>query len=166
MTHTLLDYTLLDYTLMWAASFALVFLLGLQSKNVQRSRYLAAVVTSFGISVGNFTFIKYAAVGTLDAFWVCAVGGCMGIAFSIWFSDNVLHKGFAKGGVIAQKGPLPRFGEQVEGYHPITPEMRSALEDAGRGAMQRTFDRKVDVLIEVERHLHRTGIPMPGEKNT
>ena len=161
-----MNHSLLDYGVMWAASFALVFLLGIQSKNVQRSRYLAAIVTSFGISVGNFTFIKYAAVGTLDAFWVCAVGGCMGIAFSIWFADNVLHRGHAKGGFVSQKWLLPRFGEQVEGYHPITPEMRSALEDAGRRAMQRTFGQKLDTLIEVERHLHRTGIPMPGEKNT
>lgn len=131
-----MNHSLFDYGLMWAASFALVFLLGIQSKNVQRSRYLLAITTSFGISVGNFTFIKYAAAGTLDAFFVCAAGGCMGIAFSIWFADNVLHRDFAKGGVIAQKEPLPRFGERGEGYCPITPQMRTAIEDAGRRAMQ------------------------------
>lgn len=87
-----MNYTLLDYAVMWGASFALVFLLGIQSKNVQRSHYLAAVLTSFGISVGNFTFTKYASAGSLDAFFACAAGGCMGIAFSIWLSDNVLHK--------------------------------------------------------------------------
>lgn len=153
-----MNHSLLDYGVMWAASFALVFLLGIQSKNVQRSRYLAAVITSFGISVGNFTFIKYAAIGTLDAFCVCAAGGCMGIAFSIWFADNILHK--------RRKGPLLRFDDPPEGHHPITPEMRTALKDAGRRAMQRTFVQKLDTMIEVERQLHRTGIPMPGEKNT
>lgn len=161
-----MNHTLLDYGVMWAASFALVFLLGLQSKNVQRSRYLAAIITSFGISVGNFTFIKYAAAGTLDAFFICAVGGCMGIAFSIWFADNVMHKNHAKGDFAFQKGPPSLFGEQREGSIPLTPQMRSALEDVGRRAMQRTFSQKLDTLTEVECHLQRTGIPMPGEKNT
>lgn len=134
-----MNHSLIDYAAMWSATFALVFLLGIQSRNVQRSHYFAAILTSLGISIGNFTFIKFAAAGTFDAFAVCAVGGCMGIAFSIWFSDNVLHKRPAKGGQIAHKGPPLRFGEQVEGYHPLTPQMRLALEEAGRRAMRRTI---------------------------
>ena len=83
--------TIADYFAMFFASFFVVFLLGLQSKNVNQSRYTAAIVTSFGISVSNFTFVKYASTGGHASFWVCAIGGCLGIAFSIWFYDNILH---------------------------------------------------------------------------
>lgn len=87
-----MTYTPVDYLLMFCSSFFVVFLLGLQSKNVNQSRYFAAIVTSFGISVGQFLFAKYAATGNVTAFLTCAIGGCMGIAFSIWFYDTVLHK--------------------------------------------------------------------------
>lgn len=84
--------TSFDYPAMFAASFFSVFLLGLQSKNVNQSRYVAAIVTSFGISVANFIFIKYAAAGSLVAFFVLATGGCTGIASSIWFYDKVMKR--------------------------------------------------------------------------
>lgn len=61
MTHGLADY----FT-MFVSNFVLVFLLGLQSKNVNAGRYMAAVTTSFGISVANFIFVKYAAAGSYD----------------------------------------------------------------------------------------------------
>lgn len=86
-----MSYSPVDYGLMFASSFFVVFLLGIQSKNVNQSRYLAAIVTSFGISIGQFLFAKYASTGNLWAFLTCATGGCAGIAYSIWFYDNVLH---------------------------------------------------------------------------
>jgi hypothetical protein len=82
----------IDYLLMFWSSFFVVFLLGIQSKNVMQSRYVAAVATSFGISVSNFLFAKYASVGGVLEFFTCAVGGCIGIACSIWFYDNVLRR--------------------------------------------------------------------------
>jgi hypothetical protein len=81
----------LDILLMFISNFFVVFLLGLQSKNVNQGRYTAAIVTSFGISSANFAFIKYAATGSYMTFAVCALGGCCGIAFSIWFYENVLE---------------------------------------------------------------------------
>lgn len=89
-TRTILE--LLDYLLLFGASFAVVFLLGVQSRNVNQGRYLAAVMTSFGISVANFTFVKYAATGTLAAFIPAAAGGCLGIACAIWFSKHVIER--------------------------------------------------------------------------
>lgn len=74
------------------ASFFVVFLLGLQSKNVNQGRYVWAVLTSFGISVSNFTFVRYAATGDMVTFWVSAFGGCVGIATSIWFHQNIIPK--------------------------------------------------------------------------
>ena len=87
MTHGLADY----FT-MFVSNFVLVFLLGLQSKNVNAGRYMAAVTTSFGISVANFIFVKYAAAGSYDVFAVCAAGGCSGIAFVIWFYKHFMEK--------------------------------------------------------------------------
>lgn len=82
----------LDYMLMFCGSFVLVFLLGIQSRNVVAGRYMAAMLTSFGISVSNFIFVKYAATGALDVFFVNAAGGCLGIAGSIFFYKNIIER--------------------------------------------------------------------------
>lgn len=87
---------LTDYALMFVGSFVLVFLLGIQSRNVVAGRYLAAIITSFGISVSNFIFVKYAATGSYDVFFVNAVGGCLGIAGSILFSKRILERKHAR----------------------------------------------------------------------
>lgn len=81
-----------DYLTMFFSSFVVVFLLGLQSRNVQAGRYLAAVVTSFGISASQFIFVKYAVTGSYAVFFTCATGGCLGIAFSIWFYNNLIER--------------------------------------------------------------------------
>jgi hypothetical protein len=77
---------------MMVSSFFTVFLLGLQSRNVQRSDYAAAILTSFFITVANFTSIHYVANGTPIDFVGGALGGCLGIACSIWVSDCVIKK--------------------------------------------------------------------------
>jgi uncharacterized oligopeptide transporter (OPT) family protein len=81
-----------DYLAMFLSNFFVVFLLGLQSKNVHQSRYVAAMVTSFGISIANFVFVKYAATGSYGVFFACAAGGSLGIAFSIWFYKHVIER--------------------------------------------------------------------------
>lgn len=91
-----MNFGLLDYGVMFVSNFILVFLLGLQSKNVNAGRYIAAITTSFGISVANFLFVKYATKGSYDVFVVCAVGGCAGISASIWFWQNFMDKGKEK----------------------------------------------------------------------
>jgi hypothetical protein len=88
----LMTHTVADYFVMFASNFSVIFLLGLQSKNVNASRYIAAITTSFGISVSQFIFIKYVVAGSYDVFAVCAIGGCSGIAFSIWFYKNFMER--------------------------------------------------------------------------
>lgn len=91
-----MTHSLIEYLLMFAGSFVLVFLLGVQSRNVVAGRYMAAVMTSFGISVSNFIFVKYAATGSYDVFFVNAAGGCLGIAGSIWFYKHILERRHAR----------------------------------------------------------------------
>lgn len=82
----------LSLLILFATSFGSVFLLGIQSKNVNQGRYIAAMVTSFGISVGQFTFAHAAASGTLSAFAASAAGGMLGIAASIAFYKRFMKK--------------------------------------------------------------------------
>lgn len=84
--------TIGDYIVMFWSNFAVVFLLGLQSKNVNAGRYVASVATSVGISVSQFIFVKYAASGSYLAFVACAAGGGAGIAFSIWFYQRFMER--------------------------------------------------------------------------
>lgn len=83
---------LFDGLTLFASSFFVVFLLGIQSKNVMNSRYVAAMVTSFGISVSNFLFVKYVSQGGFVEFWVAAVGGMLGIASSILLYDKFMRR--------------------------------------------------------------------------
>lgn len=88
----MLDFSPLDYCIMFIGSFTVVFLLGLQSRNVNMGRYWAAVITSAGISVSQFIFVKYASSGSYQALAVSTAGGCIGIASSIWFYRTVIEK--------------------------------------------------------------------------
>jgi hypothetical protein len=92
LEYVCMTHTLADYFTMFCSNFFVVFLLGLQSKNVNQGMYLAAITTSFGISIANFVFVKYAAVGSYDVFAVCAAGGMAGIAFSIWFYKHFFER--------------------------------------------------------------------------
>lgn len=87
-----MNHALTEYLVMFAGSFVLVFLLGLQSRNVVAGRYFAAMMTSFGISVSNFIFVKFAATGQIDVFFINAAGGCLGIAFAIWFYKHIVER--------------------------------------------------------------------------
>ena len=80
------------YLVMFCTSFCSVFLLGIQSKNVNQSRYIAAIITSMGISIAQFVFVKYSASGDLTALAVMSVGGCMGIASSIFMHDTLAKR--------------------------------------------------------------------------
>jgi hypothetical protein len=66
--------------------------LGLQSKNVQHSKYIAAAITSMGISLANFVFVKAVAVGGYDTLLVVMVGGASGIMVAIYAHDHHLMK--------------------------------------------------------------------------
>ena len=80
--------SLLDHLLLFGATFANVFLLGFQSKNVHRSRYLLAAVTSVGITIAQYFFVKYAANdGGLEFLMVSGAGGALGIVAAIAIHD-------------------------------------------------------------------------------
>ena len=83
---------MIQYIILFIASFFLVGLLGLQSKNVQHSRYLAAALTSMAISLSNFVFVKAVAVGGYDTLLVVMVGGASGIMSAIYAHDHHLMK--------------------------------------------------------------------------
>lgn len=83
---------MIEYGILFIASFFLVGLLGLQSKNVQHSRYLAAALTSMAISLSNFIFVKSVAVGGIDTLIVVMVGGASGIITAIYAHDHHLTK--------------------------------------------------------------------------
>ena len=84
-------HTIFDYGLMFLSSFVLVTLFGLQSKNVQHSRYFAAFFISIGISVSNFIFVKYAATGSFDVVFATASGGAFGIITAIYIHDKAVE---------------------------------------------------------------------------
>ena len=84
----------LDAAIIFLGNFTVVFLLGIQSRNVQAGRYLAAVLTSAGINVSNFIFVKYAANGAIAVLGVSTLGGCAGIATAIWFYQHVIERKF------------------------------------------------------------------------
>lgn len=86
------EYDLADVVTMFVGSFVIVFLLGLQSRNVNMGRYMAAVITSAGISISQFIFVRYAASGNLWALLIAVLGGCSGIASSIWFWKNIMER--------------------------------------------------------------------------
>ena len=83
---------MIHYIILFTASFFLVGLLGLQSKNVQHSRYLAAALTSMAITVANFVFVKAVTTGGLDMMFTGMVGGACGIMVAIYAHDHHLMK--------------------------------------------------------------------------
>jgi hypothetical protein len=83
---------MIDYIILFTASFFLVGLLGLQSKNVQHSRYLSAALTSMAITIANFVFVKVVATGGLDMMFTGMVGGACGIIVAIYAHDHHLMK--------------------------------------------------------------------------
>lgn len=88
----MLELSLADAAIIFAGAFTVVFLLGLQSRNVVAGRYWAAIMTSAGISLSQFIFVKYAAGGSLMVLAISTLGGCLGIAAAIWFYGNVMER--------------------------------------------------------------------------
>ena len=83
---------MIQYVILFFAAFFMVGLLGLQSKNVQHSKYVAAAITSMCISLANFVFVKAVAIGGYDTLFVVMVGGASGIMVAIYAHDHHLMK--------------------------------------------------------------------------
>lgn len=88
----MLELGLADAAIIFLGAFTVVFLLGLQSRNVVAGRYLAAVMTSAGISLSQFIFVKYAAGGSVAVLLISTLGGCLGIATAIWFYKHIMER--------------------------------------------------------------------------
>lgn len=80
--------------ILFSSTFIIVFLLGLQSINVNNRRYVASAITSIGI--GSCTLLQLRLVpkmemNLLQDFCYLA-GGPLGIMFSIWFYKEVMNR--------------------------------------------------------------------------
>lgn len=126
-----------DAAIVFLGNFCVVFLLGLQSRNVQAGRYLAAVLVSAGINISNFIFVKYASAGALDVLTISTLGGCSGIACAIWFYQNVIERKLTMATKKTTKpaGPNPKeVTEKVSKRNGATDISKKAdLRESGKG---------------------------------
>ena len=74
------------------STFVLVFFLGLQSLNVNRGRYLAAFVTSFGIGISNLVLYKLAPEASGTEIAAFLIGGPFGIVASMYAHNHFWSK--------------------------------------------------------------------------
>lgn len=85
--------TPIDNVLLFGSTFANVFLLGFQSKNVMHSRYVLAALTSIGITLAQYFFVRYAANGDGLLFLIVSgMGGSLGIMSAIWVHDRLAKR--------------------------------------------------------------------------
>lgn len=85
--------TKLDMLGVFASTFALVFLYGVQSRAVQASRYLAAALLSSAISIMNTVVTRAAVSDDLTSFLLASCsGGSLGIVAAIWTYNHVAHR--------------------------------------------------------------------------
>lgn len=79
-----------DYLALFLSGFFMTMLLGLQSKNVNQSRYWAAGITSVGILAAQIVFAKAAVHGGYPEYIILAIGSALGITSSIWIHDRAV----------------------------------------------------------------------------
>jgi hypothetical protein len=85
--------TALSLAALWLGTFANVFLMGFQSRNVNAARYTAAAFTSFGITVAQLVFVRAAATEAPMLFlMVTGTAGPVGICASIFVSQRLFPK--------------------------------------------------------------------------
>jgi hypothetical protein len=79
--------------LLFLSSFFVVFLLGLQSKNVNGNHYVLAALTSTGIGLCNLYVIRAVSIKELSDLALIGyiAGGPIGIVFSMWVHDKFVR---------------------------------------------------------------------------
>lgn len=87
-----MNLPLSDILIVFVTNFLMVFLLGIQSKNVNNSLYLASSVTTVLILSSQTIFIQYVKNITVPIFVISAFGCVAGINCSILFYDKFFKK--------------------------------------------------------------------------
>jgi len=106
---------MIQYVILFFAAFFMVGLLGLQSKNVQHSKYVAAAITSMCISLANFVFVKAVAIGGYDTLLIVMVGGASGIMVAIYAHDHHLMKEEKPSETLKVSGGAEKPKERLKG---------------------------------------------------
>lgn len=84
----------LPAVLLFLSSLFMVFLLGIQSLNVNGGHYLAAALTSFLIGICNFFVLRYVPNSNFSLLPAAAyvAGGPIGIVVSMWFHQKFMKR--------------------------------------------------------------------------
>lgn len=83
---------MIEALIIFGASFLIVFLLAIQSKNTNASRYLAAAITAVGIAACNYALIKLISVTDWRLFGYYASGSALGVMSGIFAYDKLMTK--------------------------------------------------------------------------
>lgn len=76
---------------LFASSFLVVLLLGLQSLNVNNGHFILAALTSFGIGSMQMVMFKLAPHATLTEIAAFIGGGPLGIMSSMWLHPRMVR---------------------------------------------------------------------------
>ena len=74
---------------LFASTFMLVMLLGLQSLNVNNGHHWAAFITSFGIGASNLVLFKLAPDANTTEMLAYLLGGPLGILAAMWLHPRL-----------------------------------------------------------------------------
>lgn len=79
--------------MLFASSFFLVFLLGIQQQNVTHQFYWWSAVTSFAIAIAQVSFIKGTVAGDyLSTVLLMGAGGAVGASLSIYVHTRLINR--------------------------------------------------------------------------
>lgn len=85
--------TILHGSLFFIATYVQVFLLGLQSRNVNSGQYIAAAITSWSIGAINIFSVKTIAIcDPVLLFFIGSIAGPSGIVSAMLFHRHVFFK--------------------------------------------------------------------------
>lgn len=77
---------------LFASTYALVMLLGLQSLHVNKGHMVAAFLTSFGIGTANLVLFKMVPDATTTEILAYLIGGPLGIITAMWLHPRIVSK--------------------------------------------------------------------------
>ncbi len=85
--------SLADAALFWLSTFAQVFALGFQSRNVNTGRYVAAALTSFAIGVAQLVVVRgIATAPAWQVFALTSTAGPLGIVSAMAFHQRAFER--------------------------------------------------------------------------